>query len=59
MNLSFSNFYQFPLGEVDLILRVVWLESLGDIQANWKKMYLKFYPVEKTTDGAAEIVGQE
>lgn len=25
-----------------MILGVVWLESLGDIQANWKKMYLKF-----------------
>lgn len=34
--------YQFPLGGVDLILHVAWLETLGEIQANWRIMTLKF-----------------
>ena len=34
--------YPFNLGGVDLILGVAWLETLGDVRANWKKMTMAF-----------------
>lgn len=42
--------YQFPLGGVDVILGVAWLETLGDIQVNWKKLTMKFQ------SGSREVV---
>lgn len=36
------DFYSFPLGGVDVILGMSWLETLGDLQANWKEMTIKF-----------------
>lgn len=36
------DFYSFPLGGMDVILGMSWLETLGDVQANWKEMTIKF-----------------
>lgn len=33
-----TNYYIFPLGGVDVILGIAWLEILGDVQANCAKM---------------------
>ncbi|KAF2295631.1 hypothetical protein GH714_033358 [Hevea brasiliensis] len=35
--------YLFPLGGVDIILGVAWLETLGDIRINWATMQMSFY----------------
>ncbi|CAA0831017.1 Unknown protein, partial [Striga hermonthica] len=34
--------YIFPLGGIDIILGVAWLQTLGDIKANWTKMSIEF-----------------
>ncbi|KAG9458686.1 hypothetical protein H6P81_003194 [Aristolochia fimbriata] len=34
--------YPFDLGGVDLILGVAWLEKLGKMRVEWRKMYMKF-----------------
>ncbi|KAH6766901.1 hypothetical protein C2S52_017884, partial [Perilla frutescens var. hirtella] len=34
--------YVFPLGSVDVILGVSWLSTLGEVQANWGTMSMKF-----------------
>lgn len=34
-------FYPFELGNVDLVLGVEWLESLGETRINWRQMYMK------------------
>lgn len=34
--------YVFPLGDVDAVLGVSWLKTLGDIKINWKKMTMEF-----------------
>lgn len=34
--------YIFPLSSVDLILGVSWLETLGDVKANWKNSTMEF-----------------
>lgn len=33
----------FELGGVDLILRVDWLRTLGEVRVNWSKMEMKFF----------------
>ncbi|KAF2313837.1 hypothetical protein GH714_018224 [Hevea brasiliensis] len=40
--------YVFPLGGVDFILGVAWLETLGEIHANWRQMTLKFQMGNRT-----------
>lgn len=37
-----SDFYVFPLGGVDAILEVAWLQTLGDVQVNWSKLRMSF-----------------
>nr|GLL21419.1 uncharacterized protein LOC109182641 [Ipomoea trifida] len=34
--------FVFPLGGVDMILGVAWLETLGNIKANWARMTMTF-----------------
>nr|GMD47359.1 peroxidase 64 [Ipomoea batatas] len=34
--------FVFPLGGVDLILGIAWLETLGDVKANWAKLTMEF-----------------
>nr|GMC88585.1 peroxidase 64 [Ipomoea batatas] len=34
--------FAFPLGGVDLILGIAWLETLGDVKANWDKLTMEF-----------------
>ena len=34
--------YVFPLGSVDIILRVAWLETLGEVRSNWAEPTMKF-----------------
>nr|GMD91953.1 peroxidase 64 [Ipomoea batatas] len=34
--------FAFPLGGVDLILGIAWLETLGDVKANWAKLTMEF-----------------
>lgn len=34
--------YVFPLGDVDLVLGVSWLQTLGDIKLNWRNMTMEF-----------------
>ncbi|XP_019188336.1 PREDICTED: uncharacterized protein LOC109182641 [Ipomoea nil] len=34
--------FVFPLGGVDMILGVAWLETLGNIKANWERMTMTF-----------------
>ncbi|KAF7826714.1 Retrotransposable element Tf2 [Senna tora] len=36
-----ENFYLFNLGDVDMILGVEWLESLGEVRVNWKQLTIK------------------
>ncbi|KAF7826330.1 Retrotransposable element Tf2 [Senna tora] len=36
-----ENFYLFNLGDVDMILGVEWLESLGEVRVNWKQLTMK------------------
>ncbi|KAF7815055.1 Retrotransposable element Tf2 [Senna tora] len=37
-----QDFYLFDLGEVDLILGMEWLESLGEVRVNWKQLTMKY-----------------
>ncbi|CAH9118783.1 unnamed protein product [Cuscuta epithymum] len=34
--------FVFPLAGVDLILRVAWLATLGEVQTNWKELTMQF-----------------
>ncbi|KAF7827538.1 Retrotransposable element Tf2 [Senna tora] len=43
-----QDFYLFELGEVDLILGMEWLESLGEVNVNWKQLTMKFKTGEET-----------
>ncbi|KAF7842370.1 wall-associated receptor kinase-like 10 [Senna tora] len=36
------------LGEVDLILGMAWLESLGDVSVNWKQLTMKYKAGDET-----------
>ncbi|CAH9140159.1 unnamed protein product [Cuscuta epithymum] len=45
--------YLFPLGGVDIILGMAWLETLGDVTANFAKQILKF----KVDDQLVQLVG--
>ncbi|KAF7810390.1 Retrotransposable element Tf2 [Senna tora] len=47
-----ENFYLFKLGDVDMILGVEWLESLGEVRVNWKQLTMKF----KTKQGLVCLV---
>lgn len=37
-----QDYFLFDLGSVDVVLGLEWLETLGDIQANFKTLMLKF-----------------
>ena len=37
-----EDFYSFELGNVDAVLEVKWLASLGTVQANWRETFIKF-----------------
>ncbi|KAF7842448.1 Retrotransposable element Tf2 [Senna tora] len=37
-----QDFYLFDLGEVDLILGMEWLKSLGEVSVNWKQLSIKY-----------------
>lgn len=37
-----SDFYVFPLGGVDAIFGVAWLQTLGEVQVNWSKLRISF-----------------
>lgn len=37
-----ENFFPFELGNVDLVLGVTWLRTLGEVQADWTRFMLKF-----------------
>lgn len=39
--------YIFPLGGVDIILRVAWLQTLGEVTANWGTLQMSFYHQNK------------
>lgn len=39
--------YIFPLGGVDIILRVAWLQTLGEVKANWGTLQMSFYHQNK------------
>lgn len=34
--------YVFPLGGIDVILGVTWLETLRDVKVNWKQLTMQF-----------------
>lgn len=36
-----QSFYLFDLGGADIVLRVEWLESLGEVKVNWKLLTMK------------------
>ncbi|KAF7810715.1 Retrovirus-related Pol polyprotein from transposon 17.6 [Senna tora] len=42
-----QNFYLFNLGEVDVILGIEWLESLGEVSVNWRRLTMKYKEGEK------------
>ncbi|KAF7821313.1 Retrotransposable element Tf2 [Senna tora] len=48
-----ENFYLFKLGDVDMILGMEWLESLGEVRVNWKQLTMKI----KVDDGTVCLVG--
>ncbi|XP_037497049.1 uncharacterized protein LOC119371287 [Jatropha curcas] len=37
-----GDFFIFPLRDLDIILGVAWLETLGDVQVNWQWLTMKF-----------------
>ncbi|KAF7802166.1 putative mitochondrial protein [Senna tora] len=37
-----QNFYLFNLGEIDVILGIEWLESLGEVSVNWRQLTMKY-----------------
>lgn len=42
-NYAFTGeFFLFELGEVDLILGVAWLATLGEVKVNWRNLTMKF-----------------
>nr|GMC73877.1 peroxidase 64 [Ipomoea batatas] len=45
--------FVFPLGGVDVILGVTWLEKLGDVKANWAIMIMDF----KVANQCVHLVG--
>ncbi|KAF7802354.1 Retrotransposable element Tf2 [Senna tora] len=42
-----QNFYLFNLGEVDVILGIEWLESLGEVSVNWRLLTMRYKVNEK------------
>ncbi|KAF7812804.1 Retrotransposable element Tf2 [Senna tora] len=42
-----QNFYLFNLGEVDVILGIEWLESLGEVSVNWRLLTMRYKDNEK------------
>ena len=45
--------YVLPLGRVDIVLRVAWLETLGEVRSNWTEFSMKF----KQEDGWVTLKG--
>ncbi|KAF7838717.1 Retrovirus-related Pol polyprotein from transposon 17.6 [Senna tora] len=56
-----QNFYLFNLGEVDVILGIEWLESLGEVNVNWRLLTMRYRNNEKeiTLKGDASLARTE
>lgn len=54
-----EKFYLFELGGVHLILRVIWLPSLGEIKINWRNLTMSFGHGEKEVLIRGDPIDQE
>lgn len=36
-----QTFYLFPLANVNVVLGISWLQSLGEVRVNWGRLYMK------------------